>query len=46
MHVAYPVAAEIENEYGDLLKKYNEIIGDCVEKNIYERHIKKLYMTH
>lgn len=46
MHVAYPVAAEMENEYGDLLKKYNEIIGDCVEKNIYERHIEKLYMTH
>lgn len=43
IHVAYKVAAEMGTSYTDLLEKYADIIGDCVEKNIYERHLKKLF---
>lgn len=43
IHVAYKVAAELETEYTDALKKYNDIIGSCVEENIYDRHLKRLF---
>ncbi len=43
IHVAYAVAAELGAEYTDLLKKYEDIVGGCVEENIYERHLKRLF---
>jgi hypothetical protein len=43
IHVAYKVAAEMGDEYISLLEKYEEIIGQCVEENIYERHLKRLF---
>ncbi len=43
IHVAYKVAAEMGREYTDLLEKYEDIIGKCVEENIYERHLKRLF---
>lgn len=43
IHVAYPVAAEMGTEFTDLLKKYTDIIGSCVEENIYDRHLKRLF---
>ena len=43
IHVAYKVAAELENEYTDALKQYADIIGSCVEENIYDRHLKRLF---
>ena len=43
IHVAYKVAAEMGKEYTDLLEKYEDIIGECVEENIYERHLKRLF---
>lgn len=43
IHVAYAVAAEMGNEYTDLLKKYEDVVGGCVEENIYERHLKLLF---
>lgn len=43
IHVAYKVAAEMGTSYTDLLEKYADIIGECVEKNIYERHLKRLF---
>ena len=43
IHVAYKVAAEMGNTYTDLLEKYSEIIGTCVEENIYDRHLKRLF---
>ena len=43
IHVAYKVAAEMGKEYTDLLNKYEDIIGKCVEENIYERHLKRLF---
>jgi hypothetical protein len=43
IHVGYKVAAEMGNDYTGLLKKYADVIGDCVEENIYERHLKRLF---
>ena len=43
IHVAYKVAAEMGDEYISLLEKYEEIIGQCVEENIYDRHLKRLF---
>ncbi|WP_436415735.1 tagaturonate epimerase family protein [Petrimonas sp.] len=43
IHVAYKVAAELGTEYTDALKKYAEVIGQCVEENIYDRHLKRLF---
>jgi len=43
IHVAYKVAAEMGDEYISLLEKYEDIIGQCVEENIYERHLKRLF---
>jgi len=43
IHVAYKVAAEMGDSYIQLLEKYEGIIGGCVEENIYERHLKRLF---
>jgi hypothetical protein len=43
IHVGYKVASEMGDRYTGLLKKYNGIIGQCVEENIYERHLKRLF---
>ena len=43
IHVGYKIAAENGKKYTDLLKKHHEIIGKCVEENIFERHIKRLF---
>lgn len=43
IHVAYAVASELGKEYTDLLEKYEDIVGGCVEENIYERHLKRLF---
>jgi hypothetical protein len=43
IHVAYKVASEMGTTYTNLLKKYAEVVGQCVEENIYERHLKRLF---
>lgn len=43
IHVGYKVAAEMGDKYTSLLKKYSDVIGGCVEENIYERHLKRLF---
>lgn len=43
IHVAYKVAAEMGKEYTDLLEKYADVVGSCVEENIYDRHLKRLF---
>ena len=43
IHVAYKVAADMGEKYVSMLEKYSEIIGQCVEENIFERHIKRLF---
>ncbi|MDR1544816.1 MAG: tagaturonate epimerase family protein [Prevotellaceae bacterium] len=44
IHVGYKIAAEMGEKYIDLLKKYSEIIGKCVEENIFERHLKRIFL--
>lgn len=43
IHVGYKVAAEMGNDYIGLLRKYSDVIGGCVEENIYDRHLKRLF---
>ncbi|MCE5179941.1 MAG: tagaturonate epimerase family protein [Porphyromonadaceae bacterium] len=43
IHVAYKVAAEMGEEYTGLLVKYADVIGSCVEENIYDRHLRRLF---
>lgn len=43
VHVAYKVASEMGTKYTGLLEKYADVIGTCVEENIYERHLKRLF---
>lgn len=43
IHVGYKVAAEMGDTYTGLLKKNAEVVGMCVEENIYERHLKRLF---
>ena len=43
IHVGYKIAAEMGAKYTGLLEKNAEIVGRCVEENIYERHLKRLF---
>ena len=43
IHVGYKLAAEMGTTYTDLLKKHADVIGNCVEENIYDRHLKRLF---
>lgn len=43
IHVGYKVAAEMGERYTGLLEKYAETVGACVEENIYDRHLKRLF---
>ncbi|MCF6358262.1 MAG: tagaturonate epimerase family protein [Draconibacterium sp.] len=43
IHVGYKVAAEMGDKYTGLLEKYADVVGGCVEENIYDRHLKRLF---
>jgi len=43
IHVGYKVAAEMGETYKNLLKKHSAVVGRCVEENIYDRHLKRLF---
>ncbi len=44
MHVAYKIAAEMGRDYLNAVEKYEKIISQNVMENIYERHIKPIFM--
>jgi len=44
LHVAYKIAAEMGADYINALEKHEEIIAQNVTENIYERHIKPIFM--
>ncbi len=44
IHVGYKIAAEMGNVYYSALDKYRNIIEAKVERNIYERHLKMLFL--
>ena len=43
IHVGYKVASEMGTTYTDLLKAHADVVGSCVEENIYDRHLKRLF---
>jgi len=43
IHVGYKVAAEMGEDYTRLLKKHTDVVSGCVEENIYDRHLKRLF---
>jgi hypothetical protein len=43
IHVGYKVASDLGDEYYRNLEGHAEIIGQNVEENIFERHIKRLF---
>jgi hypothetical protein len=44
LHLGYKIAAEMGNRYISALEKYDEIIGKNVSENIFDRHIKPLFL--
>ncbi|GET29780.1 tagaturonate epimerase family protein [Prolixibacter sp. SD074] len=43
IHVGYKVAAEYGETYTGLVERYKELVGRCVEENLFERHLKRLF---
>lgn len=43
IHVGYKIAAENGTLYTGLLEKYHDIVGSCVEENLFDRHLKRLF---
>jgi len=44
LHIAYKIAAEMGTRFSGALGKYEDVIAQNVTENIYERHIKPLFM--
>lgn len=44
IHVGYKIAAQMGDRYLDLLKENEEIVGRNVTDNIFERHMKPLFL--
>ncbi len=45
LHVAYKIAAEMGERYLKLLAEYEKIISKNVTENIFERHIKPIFIS-
>ena len=44
IHVGYKVASEMGDSYLDMLEKHEKIVGEQVTTNIFERHIRRLFI--
>jgi hypothetical protein len=44
LHVGYKIAAEMGTRFTDALDKHEDVIAQNVAENIYERHIKPIFM--
>ena len=44
LHVAYKIAAQLGSDYIDMLDKYEDVVAKNVTENIYERHIKPIFI--
>ncbi|MDP3683246.1 MAG: hypothetical protein Q8S01_04865, partial [Ignavibacteria bacterium] len=44
LHLGFKIAAEMGDKYYNALKKYTRVIGKNVFENIYDRHIKILFL--
>ena len=43
IHVGYKVAAEMGDEFLEMIRLHSDIVAEQVMSNIYERHIKRLF---
>ncbi|MFO7935278.1 MAG: tagaturonate epimerase family protein [Bacteroidales bacterium] len=43
IHVGYKVAAEMGEEYLNMVRKNRDVVGQQVKTNLYERHIRRLF---
>ena len=46
LHVAYKIAAEMGTRFSNALDKHEDIIAQNVVENIYERHVKPVFMEY
>ena len=44
LHVGYKIAAEMNEVFLQALKKYEDTVAEQVTENIFERHIKPLFL--
>ena len=44
IHVGYKIAAQMGTRYTDALERNAEIVGNCVTENLFERHLKPLFL--
>jgi hypothetical protein len=44
VHIAFRVAAEIGSDWSTALVEAREIAGRCVTENLYDRHLKPLFI--
>ena len=44
IHVGYKIAAQMGERYTDALENNAEIVGRCVTENLFERHMKPLFL--
>jgi len=44
LHVAYKIAAEMGRDYLNALEKHEKVIAEQVTENIYQRHIKPIFI--
>ncbi len=45
LHVGYKIAAEMGKDYTSALEKYAETIARNVTENIYQRHVKPIFIA-
>jgi len=45
LHVGYKIAAEMDAEYLDALEKHKDVIAQNVTENIYERHVRPIFIA-
>ncbi len=44
LHVGFKVAAEMGERYLDVLRRHSDVVGRDVTENLYERHIRPLFL--
>lgn len=44
LHVGYKIAVQMDKRFTDALEKYEDVIAENVTENIYQRHIKQLFL--
>ena len=44
IHVGYKVASEMGATYTDALQRHREVVAQCVTENLYDRHLRRLFV--